>query len=260
MALDVTMARSDGTATIVLRGELDASTASRVSGLIDSAAALRLSRLVLDMSALAYMSSAGLRILILARRALGPGVPIHIVGAAGPVLETIRMSGMDRSLVVVGHESGAPAASAQGPGSMPAPLTLPGTLESLEHIGAYIRDATTVAGVAPKALYGLRLAVDEIVTNIVTHGYREAGRSGELTIAAAVDGDSFVLTVEDSGAHYDPRTRAAPTEADIARPLEDREVGGLGIFLALRSVERFDYHRVGGRNRSIFVVKRHQAK
>ena len=66
------------------------------------------------------------------------------------------------------------------------PLRLPATLDSLEQLGEYVIAATAEAELDAKAAYGLRLAVDEIATNIITHGYEEAGKTGE--VAAEISG------------------------------------------------------------------------
>ena len=55
-------------------------------------------------------------------------------------------------------------------------LTVSGTLDSLKTIAAYVLSAAENAGLEKKPAYKLRLAVDEIATNIIVHGYEEAGR------------------------------------------------------------------------------------
>ncbi|WP_433273435.1 STAS domain-containing protein [Actinosynnema sp. CS-041913] len=90
----------DGTATIRLRGELEAKSAGRLNRVIDEASAPGLHRLVLLMDQLTYLSSAGLRSLVYAHQRLGRGVEIVLVGARPEVAETIRLAGFDRSVVM----------------------------------------------------------------------------------------------------------------------------------------------------------------
>ena len=63
-------------------------------------------------------------------------------------------------------------------------LTLPGTLDSLTAIREFVGEMGEKAGLDRKALYRLKLAVDEIATNIVTHGYEAAGLQGEIVISS----------------------------------------------------------------------------
>jgi anti-sigma regulatory factor (Ser/Thr protein kinase) len=136
------------------------------------------------------------------------------------------------------------------------PLSLPAQLSSLEEIGKYVVRATTEAKLATKAAYGLRLAVDEIATNIVTHGYEEAGISGKVTVSAALSDSSLTVVLEDTGLPFDPLSHPLPSEDELNLPLEERRVGGLGIFLVLKGVDLFRYERAQDQNRNIFVVNR----
>ena len=133
-------------------------------------------------------------------------------------------------------------------------LTLPATLDALGAIGSYVRDAAERAGLDRQAAYNLRLAVDEIATNIIVHGYEEAGLTGEIVMQGEIAANGVTITLEDSGIPFDPLSRELPSDEDLARPLEEREPGGLGIFLVVKGVDEFRYERAGDRNRNIFVM------
>lgn len=135
-----------------------------------------------------------------------------------------------------------------------SPLVLPGRLESLEQVAEFVHAAAREAQLADKVANRLQLAVDEVATNVVMHAYQEKGRDGELYLAADIDAGALRLHVEDTGEAYDPTTRPDPTNLDA--PLEEREIGGLGLFLARRSVDELLYSRRGDRNRMTFVVNR----
>jgi serine/threonine-protein kinase RsbW len=134
-------------------------------------------------------------------------------------------------------------------------LTVPGTLDSLGAIGEYVEDAAAVAGLDRKSAYNLRLAVDEVATNTIIHGYQEAGTSGDLTVQAEVTDDAVAITIEDTAAAYDPRGAELPDDDELSGPLQDRPVGGLGLFLAFTVVDEFDYERVGDRNRNRLLMR-----
>ena len=134
--------------------------------------------------------------------------------------------------------------------------SFPGTLDSLGPIREYVRSAAHSAGLDDKVTYKLSLAVDEIATNIVVHGYEEAGRSGVLDIQVETDSRSLTVIIEDDGVPFDPRESELPSSEDLNRSLETRPIGGLGVFLAFEGVDEFKYERSGGRNRNIFVVHR----
>jgi serine/threonine-protein kinase RsbW len=131
------------------------------------------------------------------------------------------------------------------------PSIVPATLDSLGAIAEYVMAAAASAGLDKRASYRLRLAVDEIATNIIVHGYASAGLQGALELRADIDAGSLTIAIEDSGVAYDPRQAPVP---DIDLPLEQRPIGGLGVYLASRSVDEFRYERVGDRNRTIFKM------
>jgi serine/threonine-protein kinase RsbW len=134
--------------------------------------------------------------------------------------------------------------------------SFPAALESLSGIRAYVQAAAEAAGLDGKATYNLQLAVDEIATNIIAHGYQEAGLQGDLSAEADVTDEALTVTLRDRGAAFDPRTMEMPDAEALARPLEERREGGLGIFLAFAGVDRFDYRREGGTNVNTFTVNR----
>lgn len=133
----------------------------------------------------------------------------------------------------------------------------PGTLTSLAPIGAFVLEHAAAAGLDRAAAYRLRLAVDEIATNIVLHGYEEAGRSGPIDVSAKLDTARLTIILEDDGEPFDPTSRSLPDDLDA--PLEEREIGGLGVFLAIEGVDEFRYERAVNRNRNMFIVKRPSA-
>ncbi len=132
------------------------------------------------------------------------------------------------------------------------PLTVAGTLDSLGSIAQYVLAAAAAVGMDKKASYKLRLAVDEIASNIIIHGYQEAGRSGELVCHATFDEQTLTISIEDTGIPYNPTEK--PNPDDLNKPLEERRIGGLGVYLAIQSVDLLLYERVGNRNRNILVV------
>ena len=133
-------------------------------------------------------------------------------------------------------------------------VTVPGTLDSLDAIGQYVLRAASDAGLDKKASYRLRLAVDEIATNIIAHGYVEAGLQGPIDIWAELDDAALRVCLEDEAIPFDPHE--APPPDGLDRPLEEREIGGLGVFLVLKGVDALRYERAGERNRNIIEVRR----
>jgi serine/threonine-protein kinase RsbW len=133
-------------------------------------------------------------------------------------------------------------------------LTVPASLEALSSLGTFVLAAAASAGLEERARYALRLAVHEIAANCITHGHPEPAGQSVLELRAEIQPDALTITLENTGPAYDPRQ--TPPPADLSQSLEDRSIGGLGVYLALHAVDAFDYERVGNTNRHRFLVKR----
>ena len=92
----------------------------------------------------------------------------------------------------------------------------------------------------------LNLMLEELITNSVNYSL-PAVAGPELELCLSVEDTFVVAQVEDNGPAFDPFTEAP--EADTASALEDRPIGGLGIFLTKKFSDQYTYERVGERNR-----------
>ena len=133
-------------------------------------------------------------------------------------------------------------------------LSVTGTLDSLGLVVAFVQGAAAAARLEREDACRLSLAVDEIVTNIITHGYAQEDREDRVDLRVEVDDDTVAISIEDSGPAFDPLQHPLPDGLD--QPQDQRGVGGLGIYLVLRSVDEFLYERVGDRNRNTLIMYR----
>jgi serine/threonine-protein kinase RsbW len=100
-------------------------------------------------------------------------------------------------------------------------------------------------------VFHLTLAFDELLTNIILHGFPEGGRH-KINASLGLDGDSLVAEIVDGGIAFDPLAKATP---DVTQSAEERDVGGLGIHFIRSVMDRVDYRRSGGRNHVTMVKK-----
>lgn len=133
-------------------------------------------------------------------------------------------------------------------------LIVPGTMDSLSIIRRYVQDAADAANLDQKTAYRLFLAVDEIATNIVAYGYDIAGIAGDIEVRATINDDALIILLKDTAPPFDPTLQQEPD--DLAAPLEERKIGGLGIYLALNGVDNFMYEYIDNHNCNTFVVYR----
>jgi anti-sigma regulatory factor (Ser/Thr protein kinase) len=131
------------------------------------------------------------------------------------------------------------------------PIRLPAVVESLDEVVRYVRELAENAALAPDRAYWLRLAVEELVVNVVVHNKDERC---ELEIEGGVEPHQVWLRIVDTAAPFDPTTDGG--EPEVTGPLNERKPGGLGLFLARWSVDRLAYEYTHGHNRTTLVVSR----
>lgn len=105
-------------------------------------------------------------------------------------------------------------------------VTFPATYESLAAISKFVIAAAESAGLDEKAVYSLQLAVDEACSNIIEYAYEDV-EAQEITCTCRVSDRSITVTLRDEGRPFNPEEAPEP---DLCSPLEERQVGGLGLY------------------------------
>src|SRR3954453_14399227 len=100
------------------------------------------------------------------------------------------------------------------------------------------------AGLSSDLTYRLTLSLDEIVSNVIRHGYSDTSDHTVDVRLTVVDGVVTAI-IEDDGHPYDPRESPEP---DLSMPVEQRGPGGLGIFLVKQMMDSIEYATRNGRN------------
>ncbi len=133
-------------------------------------------------------------------------------------------------------------------GSVAIPLqhtvTLWNRLSEIPALGREIAAFGKKHRLAEDALFDARLSLEEVVVNIVRYAYRDAGEH-EITVRLIVRAGELVLEVRDDGRPFNPLEVPSP---DLRKPLEEREAGGMGVFLARSVMDSVEYRRDGGEN------------
>ena len=122
------------------------------------------------------------------------------------------------------------------------------TMADLGALLAFVDEACEPAG--PDATFAVRLAVEEVFTNILAHGY---GGDGPVEVAIEADADRVRVVLRDEAPAFDPGSTAAP---DLAADAMDRDPGGLGWHLVRQVMDEVDHAAQGARGNTTTLVKR----
>lgn len=120
-----------------------------------------------------------------------------------------------------------------------------------EEVASFVGGLAEKTELPPGRAYWLRLAVEEITTNIGQHGYRG---QGEVWLTAGAEADKVWVRIEDEAPPFDLRSHDPGPR--LATEPSEREAGGFGLLLALHKLDGFSYERVKGRNRNTLIMRR----
>lgn len=129
-------------------------------------------------------------------------------------------------------------------------LSFPAIPSQIEQIIDQIMTAPEVVSVPEEMLFTLRLAVEELVANVVNYAY--TNEEGNLEVDIIVKDNQLSITFIDHGVPFNPLVQNDP---DVTLSAEDRQIGGLGIFLVKQVMDSVEYYFVDGKNHTVIRKK-----
>ena len=124
-------------------------------------------------------------------------------------------------------------------------LKLPASIEKIEEATTFMNEVLDNAGCSEKVKMQMSVALDELMSNVARYAY--APGTGDITIGFDVleNPKRLVMTLTDSGKPYNPLEKEDP---DITLSAEQREIGGLGIFIVKKYMDDMTYEYKDGQN------------
>ena len=128
-------------------------------------------------------------------------------------------------------------------------LIVEANIKSLDKVMDFVNEELEQNTCSSELLGNIVLAVEEVFANIANYAYQPSSGSVALSIEA---GEEAVIRFEDTGKPYNPLDHPTP---DIRKPLMEREIGGLGIFLVKTIMDKVDYMRIDNKNVLVMTKK-----
>ena len=136
-------------------------------------------------------------------------------------------------------------------GNMVDELIIEAQVDNLPQVQAFVDERLEAADCPMKTQMHLDVVVEEVFANIANYAY--APDKGDAVIRMEITGEPKIATITflDRGMAYDPLSR---TDPDVTLPAEEREIGGLGVFLTKKLMDDVSYERSDGQN--ILTIKK----
>lgn len=124
-------------------------------------------------------------------------------------------------------------------------LTIDATIESIPAVTEFVDEQLEKYGCPVKAQAQINVAIDELFSNIVHYAYHPEIGPATVRVEVIEEPLSVIITFIDHGVPYDPLAKADP---DVTLTAEERQIGGLGIYIVKMSMDEVTYEYKNGQN------------
>lgn len=131
-------------------------------------------------------------------------------------------------------------------------MTIDATIENLPTVTDFVDEQLDELGCPMKARMQIDIAIDELFSNIAQYAYDPETGPATVQVEVLDEPPTVVITFIDNGTPYDPLAHEDP---DVSLGVEERAVGGLGIYMVKKTMDAIDYEYKDGRN--ILRIKKH---
>lgn len=131
-------------------------------------------------------------------------------------------------------------------------LRIPAAIDQVRRAVLFVATTAQRMGMGEDGAHQVQIAVEEIITNIIEHGYPSDAQSAAVDIAVERDGQEVVITITDDAPLFNPLLNIEP---DPKKPLEERTKGGWGVYFVKQYVDAVHYQAVSHRNEITLIKK-----
>lgn len=124
-------------------------------------------------------------------------------------------------------------------------LTLAATLENIETVTDFVNEQLEALDCPMKAQLQIDIAIDELFSNIARYAYAPDTGEATVRVEALANPSAVVITFIDRGVPYNPLEKEDP---DVTLSADERQSGGLGIYMVKKSMDSMAYEYRDGKN------------
>lgn len=130
-------------------------------------------------------------------------------------------------------------------------LTVAATTENIETVTNFVNEQLEALNCPMRAQIQIDIAIDELFGNIAHYAYNPDVGSATVRVEVSKEPMAVIITFIDKGVPYDPLSSADP---DVTLAAEERQIGGLGIYMVKKSMDEISYEYKNGQN--ILTIKK----
>lgn len=123
-------------------------------------------------------------------------------------------------------------------------LVIKNEISEIAKLSLFVEELSEELDLSPDLTFNLNLVLEEAVVNVINYAYPK-NESQEISLSAQKIDNNLYFVLTDSGKEFDP---TQVPDADISLSAEDRQIGGLGIFLIRQIMNKVEYQRIDGKN------------
>ena len=123
-------------------------------------------------------------------------------------------------------------------------IILANEISEISRLYDFIEEIGNEFSLTPDVIFNLNLVLEEAVVNIINYAYPKEEHQS-IYLSASLHEGSVIFVLTDTGKEFDP---TMVPDADITMSAEERQIGGLGIFLIRQIMNEVKYERIEGKN------------
>lgn len=129
-------------------------------------------------------------------------------------------------------------------------LFLQNEIAEISKLALFMEELSAELGLPPDLTFNLNLVLEEAVANVIFYAYPK-GEHQNISLSATKIGNQLIFVLTDSGRPFDP---TKIPNVDTTLSADERQIGGLGIFLIRQIMDKLEYQRIEGKN--VFILKK----
>ena len=123
-------------------------------------------------------------------------------------------------------------------------LVIKNDISEISKLATFVEELSEEFNLTPELNFNLNLVLEEAISNVILYAYGKEEQK-EISLVAYLSDNNLVFVLTDSGMEFDP---TKVPDADVTLSAEEREIGGLGIYLIRQIMNTVEYQRIDGKN------------